>query len=130
MAISLQNTTTKPRIYVGDTFPIVIEHRLVDTSPTPISATQNRGVPADVDTAVISLWSVASAAYLELGGVGITEVAATITPATSTVGALITYTITPSFTQVAGDYAAFVSFSYDGGQVTTVRQRYKVQAKR
>lgn len=128
MAIVLQNTTLKDRIYIGDTYPIVIEHRLADTGGGP--TTSNRGVPADVNSAVIRVWSVSDNDYLELGGAGVDEVPCTITPATATTGALISYTVAPAFTQAAGEYSAFITFTYSGGQVSTVRRRYKVLNKR
>lgn len=125
--VTLQNVTTKTRIFTGDTFNIIEEHRIPD--PTANPANMNRGVPGSVQTATVQVWSLQAGTYLALGGTGVTVVPATITPKTSTVGALIEYTVPSSFTQNTGDYSLFLTLTFDG-EVKTIRYRYKVLAKR
>lgn len=128
MAVILQNSTTKDRIYIGDTYPVVIEHRIAD--PTANPGTQNRGIPADVNSAFAKVWSLQANDYLDIGGPGIDQINANIVAATSTVGALISYTVPSEFTLVTGDYSVFITFEYGTNQVSTIRRRYKVLNKR
>lgn len=127
MAVITQNSTYKAKIYVGDTFPIRIEHRVASSVSNPLY--DNRGEGQAVDSASIMLWSVSQGEYVELGGVGIVEVPCIITAPSGDTGGVITYTIAGTFTQTAGEFAAYISYTYDGGQRTTVRTRFKVASK-
>lgn len=118
---------SKAKIFVGDTYTKSFEHRIVSAA-NPNSA--GRGVPGTVTNAVARLYDVANTVYLPIGGAGVFEVACTITPATADVGTIVSYTVDSVWTAAPGDFALFITYTYENNQVETLKYRFRVVDKR
>ena len=124
---------TKDRIYQGDTFPVKYECR----KPNLEDTRDSRGLPATPISASIRVYDSINSAFLELGGPGVYDVDAEITAATGTdagdLGAMVTYTLPATFTQVSGDYTLFLTAEFADSPtnvILTENRRYKVEEYR
>jgi hypothetical protein len=121
---------SKVKIFVGDTFTKSFEHRTADLA----NISNARGLPGVVDNAVAMVYDVSNAVYLPIGGVGVFEEAATIIPRTGStdrdVGTIISYTVQPIWTALAGDYSLLITFTHEDGQITTLKYRFRTTEKK
>lgn len=113
-------------IFPGDTLPVAFECRQPDPTD-PIH--QDRGIPATPDTAFVRVKD-QDDVWLELGGVGVTTVSMTITPATGITardtGAIISYTLSSTFTQIPGNFTMYITAIFNGDLIRTVDKKFRV----
>jgi hypothetical protein len=69
-----------------------------------------------------------------LGGAGVYVVTAEIIPQTGSLvsdrGAIINFTVAPTFTTTAGDFTLYITGIFDDGAILTEERRFKVREKR
>jgi hypothetical protein len=118
---------TKDRIYGGDTLPVAYECRM----PNEEAENDSRGLPATPISAIIRIYNTTIGEFLEIGGVGVSYVNATIEPAEGSLpsdrGAVIRYVVPSVLTQEPGDYTLFMTATFSGGIVLTENRKYKVE---
>lgn len=121
---------TKIRIYPNDTLPVWIEARKTD----PDYPDDSRGLPYEVVSATARVRDTLNDTYLELGGTGVTEVPATVTPPTGTTrndkGSIVTFILESQFTAVPNDYVIFIQSEFTDGNKLTEDIRVKIQELR
>jgi hypothetical protein len=116
----------REQIFPGDTLPIAYECRKPDVVD-PIR--QDRGLPTTPDSAFVRVKD-QDDEWLEIGGVGLTTVPATITPQTGETaydtGAIISYTLPSEFTQIPGNYTMFITAIFSGDIIRTEDKKFRV----
>ena len=112
----------RPRIYPGDTFPVIYEARQIDQNDFQ----RVDGAPETVIEATAKLRSLDTDTWVELGGVGVTEVDVDIEAPNGEVGALLSYTVPSSFTN-EGDYILYIKAVFPDGEIYTSNRKFQVQ---
>lgn len=108
----------KERVYIGDSYPIALRckkkdpnNQYAEVSTTPVSAK-------------VLLYDQGNDTYLALGGGEVLEVDAEID------WDVVKYVVPGSFHTEESDLTAFVTITFDDGQVVTEPRKYKVREKR
>ena len=112
----------RPRIYPGDTFPVVYEAREIDLN----NIGNVHGSPETVVSATAKLRSADPEAWVEIGGVGVTEVDIDVEAPNGDVGAILSYTVGSEFT-TEGEYVLYIKATFADGGVYTSNRRFQVQ---
>lgn len=112
---------SRPKIFPGDTFPVVYEARQVDQQ----NFGNVDGLPEAVVSATAKVRSLNDDAWLELGGVGVTEVEIDVVPPNGDIGAMLSYTIPSAFT-VEGDYYIYITAVFGDEEVFTINRKFTV----
>ena len=112
----------RPRIYPGDSFPVVYEARQLD----PNNFNNVHGLPESVVSATAKLRSSDADDWVELGGTGVTEAVVDITPPNGDMGAILTYSVPSVFTS-EGEYILYIRATFPDGEVYTSNRRFQVQ---
>ena len=111
-------------MYLGDTYSIAYEIRKRQHND------DYRGVPVNVASAFCRLRNLFEAEDVELGGPGVLQDDADVTPATGTevfdTGAIIRYTVDTSFTQTTGTYVLFTTAVFSDGTRKTENRKFSV----
>lgn len=112
----------RPRIYPGDTFPVIYEARQIDQN----NFQRVEGQPETVLSATAKLRSMDADTWVDLGGVGVTEVDIDIEPPNGEAGAMLSYTVPSVFTE-EGDYILYIKAVFPDGEIYTTNRKFQVQ---
>jgi hypothetical protein len=116
-----QEPKHRPRIFPGDTFPVVYEARAIDLE----NVGNVHGEPEVVNAGTARVFNQDTSTWVELSP-GETEVDVEITPPNGDVGALLSYTV-PATVTVEGEYLIYVKGVFPDGEVYTLSRRFQVQ---
>ena len=116
------NPKSRPKIFPGDTLSIVYEARKVDANDFK----NVQGLPEEVLDATAKVRSLDNDTWVEIGGVGVTEVDAQVAPSNGNTGAIISYTF-PSSVSIEGDYIIYIKAVFADGDVYTANRKFQVQ---
>lgn len=111
----------RPRIFPGDTFPVIYEARQIDLD----NVGNVHGEPEVVSDATARVYNQDESDWVELEP-GETEVDITVIPPNGGVGALLSYTV-PSAVNVEGEYILYIKAIFPDGEVYTANRRFQVQ---
>ena len=115
----------RDRIFIGDVLPIVYECMVADNMGTQTPAT-----PLSVYARVFDKANNVFVAIGAVGPSGNPEDPVTVTAATASRGAILTYILSEEVTLVEGNYAVFITATFLDGTVLTENRNIRVMAYR